>query len=39
MRHGMLCAPARRKRKACTEPISATKLRAVKHLLPYGGIS
>jgi hypothetical protein len=38
MQHNALSAPKRRKHKPSTQALSHTKLRAVRHLLPYGGI-
>lgn len=37
MQHNALAAPSQRKRKASTQPLDGTKMRAVRHLLPYGG--
>jgi ribosomal protein L35 len=37
MQHNALVAPAQRKRKASTQAVNETKLRAIRHLLPYGG--
>jgi ribosomal protein L35 len=38
MQHNALSAPSARKRKASTQPLSHSKLRAVRHLIPYGGV-
>lgn len=38
MQHNALSAPPRRKRKPSTQELSSSKLRAVRHLLPHGGL-
>jgi len=38
MQHNALSAPKRRKRRASTLPLDSTKFKAVRHLLPNGGL-